>query len=213
MNDEQEAYFESKAVWLCARSEDVGTRNGRKLAEMAEKQKDLVHQSHAVHSRRNAKQMSSSAFGGLRSVINLVRGCRIVLSKNIAYLYGLANGTRGTFVGAVYGPGGIGTMPEALVVELPEYTGPPFYPEEPKWVPILQSEAGDDGELPARDLRSLSVSFALQDGHPLRLLRVEWRPVYSGSSTTRASGMVPMPPVPYTAPTNVPRVPLASPYW
>ncbi len=106
MTDEQKAYFESKAVWLCARCEDVGGRNGRKLAEMAEKQKELVHQIHAIHSRKTGRLLSSSAFGGLRSVINLARGCRVVLTKNPAYLYGLANGTRGTFVGAVYGPGG-----------------------------------------------------------------------------------------------------------
>ena len=35
-------------------------------------------------------------------------------------------------VGAVYGPRGIGSMPEALVVEVAEYTGLVFYPEEPE---------------------------------------------------------------------------------
>ena len=32
LTDEQQKYFENEAVWLCARCEDVGTRNGRKLA-------------------------------------------------------------------------------------------------------------------------------------------------------------------------------------
>ena len=94
--------------------------------------------------------LPSSAFGGLRSVISLVCCCRVGLSRSIAYLYGLANGTRGTFVGAVYGPGGIGSMPEALVVEVAEYTGPAFYPEEPKWVPILPSVAFKEGTRPSR---------------------------------------------------------------
>ena len=43
----------------------------------------------------------------------------------------------GRLVGVVYGPGGVGTFPEALVVEVPENCGPPFYADEPKWVPIL----------------------------------------------------------------------------
>ena len=161
LNDEQKAYFESKAVWLCARCEDVGARNGRKLAQMAEKQKDLVHQIHAQHSRKSGRPLSSSAFAGLRSVINLVRRCRVGLSRNIAYLYGLANGTRGTFVGAVYGPGGIGSMPEALVVEVAEYTGPAFYPEEPKWVPILPSVALKEGTRLSRTQFPVVAGFAL----------------------------------------------------
>ena len=36
LNQEQKKYFEDQAVWLCARCEDVGARNGRKLARMAE---------------------------------------------------------------------------------------------------------------------------------------------------------------------------------
>ena len=77
MSDEQQAYFDSNAVWLCARCEDVGARNGRKLAQMAEKQQDIVHQIHAQHSRKSGRPLSSSAFGGLRSVIILVCGCRV----------------------------------------------------------------------------------------------------------------------------------------
>ena len=42
-NDEQKRYVENEAVWLCARCEAVGSRNGRKLAHMAEDKKLLVH--------------------------------------------------------------------------------------------------------------------------------------------------------------------------
>ena len=31
----QHEYFEDKATWICARCEDVGSRNGRKVAHMA----------------------------------------------------------------------------------------------------------------------------------------------------------------------------------
>ena len=126
-----------------------------------ETQTDLVHQIHAQHSRKSGRPLSSSAFGGLRNAINLVRRCRVGLSRNIAYLYGLANGTRGTFVGAVYGPGGIGTMPEALVVEVAEYTGPAFYPEEPKWVPILPIVAFKEGTRLTRTQFPVVAGFAL----------------------------------------------------
>ena len=77
---EQKKYFEDKAVWLCARCEDVGCRNGRKLAHMAEEEKKLIHQIHAEHSSKSARKQSSNAFDGLRQVINLVRGCKVVQS-------------------------------------------------------------------------------------------------------------------------------------
>ena len=73
----------------------------------------------------------------------------------------LANGTRGTLVGAVNGPGGIGSMPEALVVEVAEYTGPAFYPEEPKWVSILPIAAFKDGTRLTRAQVPVVVGFAL----------------------------------------------------
>ena len=56
LNEEHKTYFENHAVWLCARREDVGTRNGRKLAYSAEDEKKLVHQIHAEHSCKSAKK-------------------------------------------------------------------------------------------------------------------------------------------------------------
>ena len=119
LSKEQKEYFDNEAVWLCARCEDVGQRNGRKLAHMAEDEKMLVHKIEAEHSRhKSARKESSKVFDGLRSVIHLVRGCKVMLTRNIAYLYGLANGTRGKLVGVVYGPGGVGTFPDAIVVDI-----------------------------------------------------------------------------------------------
>ena len=117
---------------MCARCEDVGQRNCRKLAHVAEDRKELIHHIKAQHSSKSVKQLSSSAFGGLRGVVNLVRGCKTVLNSNVAYKFGLANGTRGIFIGAVYGPGGVGTFPQALVCEFPDYCGLPLYVGEPK---------------------------------------------------------------------------------
>jgi hypothetical protein len=58
LNEEQKAYFEEFAVWLCARCEDVGTRNGRKLAHLAEDEKKLVHQIAAEHSAKGGQKTS-----------------------------------------------------------------------------------------------------------------------------------------------------------
>ena len=69
---------------------------------MAEVQKELIHQINAQHSSKHARKHPSTAFNGLRSHINLVRRCKGMITRNIAYLYGLANGTRSKVVGVVY---------------------------------------------------------------------------------------------------------------
>ena len=91
LDEAQKKYFEDQAVWLCARCQDVGSRNGRKLAHMAEDGKMLVHKITAISSHRSAANQPSSAFDGLRHIIHLVRGCKVMLTRNVAYLYGLAN--------------------------------------------------------------------------------------------------------------------------
>ena len=61
-----------------------------------------------------------------------------MITRNVAYLYGLANGTRGKLVGVVYPAGAsLGSFPEAVIVAVAGYCWPAFYPNEPTWVPIL----------------------------------------------------------------------------
>ncbi|MDA8609418.1 hypothetical protein N9L19_00725 [bacterium] len=81
----------------------------------------------------------------MRSVVDIVRGCKIALTRNAAYLCGLAHGTRGKVVCVIYGPGGIGSFPEAIVVDVPEYCGPGFYPGQPTWVPLLAMTSVREG--------------------------------------------------------------------
>ena len=83
-----------------------------------------------------------------------------MLIRNVAYLYGLANGSRGKVVGVVYGSNGVGSFPEAIVVDFPDYCGPAFYPEEPKWVPILPMFSMKDGTRMTREQFPLSGGYA-----------------------------------------------------
>jgi hypothetical protein len=175
-NAEQCEYFENEALWLCARCEDVGQRNGRKLAHIAEDKKELIHQIHASHSSRDrtAKKLPAATFQGLRSVVNLVRGCKLVLVRNVAYKFGLANGTRGKFIGAVYGLGGVGSFPEAIVAEFPDYCGPAIYKDEPKWVPILPMTALKEGT------RIMRVQFPVVAGFALTVNKAQGLTVKEG---------------------------------
>ena len=161
LTEEQKTYFEDKAVWICSHRADVGRRNGRKLARLAEEGGELVHKISAMHSMVNSRKRPSSVFAGLRSVVHVVRGCSIVITKNIAYRYGVANGTRGTVVGVVYDAGGVGTFPEAIIVEVPDYCGPSFYADEPTWVPILPMTVYKKDTRKSRTQFPLVAGFAL----------------------------------------------------
>ena len=143
---EQKDYFETKAVWLCARVVDVGKRNGERLAALAHAESRMIHRIRARYPRARSHSKISkrpaSEFDGLRDVINLVRGCKVMITRNVAYALGLAKGTRGTLVGVIYGRGQpVGTFPEAIIVDVPDYTGEAFYEGEPTWVRILPMSA------------------------------------------------------------------------
>ena len=162
LTSEQIEYFENMAVWLCARCEDVGCRNGRKLAHLAMDTKEIVHRIHAQHSCKSAKKYDSKAYAGLRGVVNLVRGCKVMLTRNVAYRYGLANGTRGTLIGVVYAAGDpVGAFPEALIVHIPEYVGPSFWKDEPQWVPLLPMTGCKEGTRMTRTQFPVVAGFAL----------------------------------------------------
>ena len=127
-------YFENEAVWLCTRCEDVGRENGRRLARRAQDEKLMVHRTNARHSSHSAAtRQPSSAVDGLRPVINLVRGCKVMITRNIAYRYGLANGTRGRLVGVVYPVGApAGSFPEALCRQRARVVWPRLLPGRAK---------------------------------------------------------------------------------
>jgi hypothetical protein len=106
----------------------------------------------------------------------------MVLTGNVAYRYGLANGSRGTFIGIVYGPGGIGSFPEAVVGDFPDYCGPAFYPDEPTWVPILPLTHLKDGT------RLTRTQFPLVAGFALTVNKAQGLTVKEGVASPRMAG-------------------------
>ena len=58
-----------------------------------------------------------------RSVINLARACKVMLTRNLADKGGLANGTRVVVLCVVYGQDGVGSGSQSCVVEVPDYVG------------------------------------------------------------------------------------------
>ena len=129
-NEEHKEYFHTKAVWLCA-CKDVGTRNGRKLAVLAQESARIVQRIQTMPRVKSDQERSSHAFSGLRSVIKLERKCMVIITCNVAYHHGFVNGTRGILVGFVYPERApLASLPLVIVC------GPVFYHGQPTWVPI-----------------------------------------------------------------------------
>ena len=120
----------------------------------------LIHKIFAVHSRKSGSKLPSTSFEGLRSVIHLVRGCKVMFCQDIAFMFGLRKGTCGNLVGVVYGTEGIGSFPHALIVDVPNYCGPAFYIDEPTWVPVLPRIAFKNSTRSSRKQFPVVAGFA-----------------------------------------------------
>ena len=64
-------------------------------------------------------------------------------------------------VGVVDGPGGVGTLPEAVVCEFPNYCGRALYDSESHWVPIRPMFAIRDDSRLTRYQFPLTAGFAV----------------------------------------------------
>lgn len=160
----EKSYFHHHAVWLFPGKEDAAIHNGRKLADMASKGQLTIHCINAKHSHNSQKYQPSSIFDGLRNVIHLVVGSKVMLTRNIAPLCGLRKDTRGTVVGVLYSSDGqdaIGSFPKAIVVDAPTYLGPKFYARQRTWVPIIPHVAKKAGTNYCRHQFPLVPAFAM----------------------------------------------------
>lgn len=160
----------------------LASATGESLRTRLRTNKNKIHKIEAEHYNKSAKKQPSTSLDGLRQVIHLVLYCRVMLGRNVAYLYGLANGTRGKLIGVVYGPAGTGSLPEALIFEVPDYCGPAFYPDEPKWVPILPKFSRKSGS------RMTRLQFPVVAGYALTVNKAQGLIIPEGVVINLAGG-------------------------
>ena len=84
-----------------------------------------------------AASAKSDDAGGLEAVIFMAEGAQVMLTSNLWQQVGLCNGTKGTVESLLYAEGHKPpNLPTAILVNFPEYTGPPFLQNKPKCIPI-----------------------------------------------------------------------------
>ncbi len=95
---------------------------------------------------RHSKLSATEKSWGLESTPFLCRNAMLMLSVDICVQYGLFNGAVGKVIDIIY-RGGTRTensLPDAVMVEFPNYSGPAFIFENPKVVPIFPAEGRID---------------------------------------------------------------------
>jgi ATP-dependent DNA helicase PIF1 len=107
----------------------------------------------AQHMHARDKSASPGVAMMLMPVCYLARGAKVLLSTNLWQQAGLVNGSVGVVVDLVYTtdqrpP----SLPQAVIVDFPEYQGPPFFAGYPTWVPVPHhtaewQSAGANGEV------------------------------------------------------------------
>ena len=132
--------LEEEALWLVSQNAKAGSRNGAKLARLAEVRGGPLLAFEATHNNDMATKRPSEEYSQLRSRVPLGIGAPVMLIVNNLWdsrtvHLGLMNGARGHVVAIVakeVGP----ALPLHVVVDFPEYRSAPFWEDHPTWVPV-----------------------------------------------------------------------------
>jgi hypothetical protein len=158
---ERMADFEKCATYLQSVNKSVDSRNARKLKECG----TSIFKMSAQNSSATGKGSSADRFRGLENTSFLSLECLVLISTNIWKAVGLVNGQPATVKDVVYLEGQVPNkdLPAFIVVECPNYVGPPFFTEKKKkkWVPIVPSKFHDDSFKESRTGNALRLAYAM----------------------------------------------------
>jgi len=129
-----------KGLFVFPTHAEVWSHNKIKLLEVNEN--CPVAKLNAESQGAHAKSVESDRADGLRQTLFLCKTAKVMLTINICVPFGLFNGAVGNIVDIIYLNNNQpeNSLPDAVMVEFHNYTGPTFIPENPKIVPILPVE-------------------------------------------------------------------------
>ena len=137
---ERRGFNDPSTIRLFASNKAVANHNNKCLNGL----KRSIALIKAVHSSNEARKASPADAYNLDKSIFLAVGARVLVTVNIFSEGGLNNGTTGVVKDLIYtGDNTAPNLPNVVIVEIDDYTGPSFfpqYPERSKWVPIKPFE-------------------------------------------------------------------------
>jgi len=163
--------IEAKALYVFANKKLMKQHNFERLK--AQHSHDNPVARLRVHSISKGKKSNNipkcyKQDNDIEPIVNLCRGAKVqIMGRNFEPDWGLYNGSIGTVKEIVFDKDENpldGTLPQYVIVEFPDYCGPPWIEDRPKWVPIPQIELQCQSHCCTVRFIPLSLAYA-KTGH------------------------------------------------
>ena len=98
----------------------------------------------------HANSMESDRADGLQQILFLCKNAKVMLTTHLCVAFGLFNGATGTIIDLIYRNENRpeNSLPDVVMVEFDNYSGPPFIEENPKMFPFVPVERKIDCNCP-----------------------------------------------------------------
>lgn len=168
---EQIEEIKRKATYVCANKKEVIEHNWNRLREEHSNTNPVARiQTQTINNgtryRGTAKCLRKES--DIEPILNICRGARVqIRGKNFEPDWGLYNGAIGHVVEIIYEKNSSpldGSIPEYVVVDFPQYRGPPWIQEKPSWIPIPPLEVKCRKHCCTLQYLPLSLAYA-KTGH------------------------------------------------
>ena len=130
--------------------------NRMKLRSMATEARTSVARFASLHHnilQSEGLRLEATVFKGLPADLEIAEGALVLITLNLAVEHGLMNGTHGVVKKIIYSQGKNpccqdpqDCMPEVVVLDCPQYVGPPFFQGSSfrTWIPLLPQTVSAD---------------------------------------------------------------------
>jgi hypothetical protein len=96
----------------------------------------------AISKGMHAHSMESDRADGLQQILFLCKNAKVMLTTHLCVAFGLFNGATGTIIDLIYRNENRpeNSLPDVVMVQFDNHSGPPFIEENPKMFPIVPVE-------------------------------------------------------------------------
>ena len=143
---EQKKQIEDNGTRLVTTNKQAGNYNAKKLVETVKRSGNKIFRLQAQETGMTGKVTTTAEnFSGLKSIIHITIGSRVMLTSNLWVEAGLINGAQGKVEDIVFEEESADPLPKYVLVSFDDYNGPPLFKDKKindrsieNWVPIFK---------------------------------------------------------------------------
>ena len=138
---EQQELLDTFGTRLVTTNVAAGAHNAKKIISVARQKKQKIFRIQSTETGNKGRSLAASEnFSGLKAMVHVTIGSRVMLTNNLWIQAGLINGAQGTVVDISYDENTeVDGLPNYVMVKLDAYGGPPLFQDlqHRNWVPIF----------------------------------------------------------------------------